>query len=156
MTTTRALIIVATSSVAVIATTAWYFNPRRSHPPSAPRAAVERATSPAAGDLSRGLLEQMQAGPPERGAGAADAQAAPSNQQLEEAYALIDRVQRQIGGLKAEAAAADKAGDKDKAAQKLELVRGEVSVLGGKLASLQGDLQRARAARPNDPTLQWL
>jgi cyclophilin family peptidyl-prolyl cis-trans isomerase/Flp pilus assembly protein TadD len=156
MTTTRALIIVATSSVTVIAATAWYFNPRRSHPARVPQAAAERATPAAGGGLSSSLLEQMQAGPPDRGSGAAAGHAAPSNQQLEEAYALIDRVQRQIGGLKTEAAAADKAGDRNTAAQKLELARGEVSVLNGKLASLEGDLQRARAARPDDPTVQWL
>ena len=80
----------------------------------------------------------------------------PTNEQLEEAYAGVDRLQQRINGLKGEAAGDAQAGDKETAARKLEVLRGELSVLDTKLLSFQNDLARARAAHPNEPTVQWL
>ena len=91
-------------------------------------------------DLSKSLLDQMHVRPRSSGAGATETQAVPTNQELDTAYAFVDKLQRQIDGLKSEAAAAAKTGDKETAAQKVELIKGEVSVLGQRLVSLQGDL----------------
>lgn len=156
MTTNKWFVVAAAISVATLVTAAWYVNVRQ--PPTAPAtapAATQPAT-PAGGGLSGSLLDQMgKPGSPREGA-LGTPQGVPTDQELEDSYAGVDTLQRQIDALQGEAAAANNAGNKELAAAKLEVVRGELPVLDEKLAALQGDLGKARAERPADPTLQWL
>jgi peptidyl-prolyl cis-trans isomerase B (cyclophilin B) len=155
VTTNRWLAVAASTSAVIILTVGWYYHSQKPQGELPGPVAGQQAPRPA-DDLSRGLLEQMQGANQEHGTGASTPQGALTNQQLEDAYLTVNRIQQQIDGLQAEAAAAGRGGDKAVAAEKLEVVRGELAVLNEKLLALQGDLGRARAARPADPTIQWL
>jgi peptidyl-prolyl cis-trans isomerase B (cyclophilin B) len=155
VTPNRWLAVAGATSAVIIVAVGWHFNSQKPQPEHSGPIAGPQATPPTS-DLSRGLLEQMQGANQEHGAGAGTSQGVLTNQQLEDAYLGVDRLQQQIDGLQGEAAAAGRGGDKEMAAQKLEVVKGELSVLSEKLLALQGDLGRARAARPADPTIQWL
>lgn len=152
-------------AVVTILAAAWYFAPWKTVPAISTQAGPQSPTSSSLprgsansrtlDDLSRSLLEQMHSTPQEHGT-AATSRSVLTNQQLEDSYGVVDRLQQQISRLQAEAAAADKGGDRESASQKLELVKGELSVLNRELGSIQGDLKLARAARPDDPIVQWL
>jgi cyclophilin family peptidyl-prolyl cis-trans isomerase len=106
-------------------------------------------------DLAGSLLDRM--GDASTGRGTiSDTSPALTNEELEEQYTSVGVLQQQIDVLKGEAATAAKSGNQDDAVQKLTAAKGAISELEEKVLSLQGALRVARAARPDDPTVQWL
>src|ERR1041384_6182911 len=139
----------------ILAAAARYFGPQRGRPPAdVPPEKGPAATQSAGGDLSTSLLDEMRA--PGAHGQRDTGQPAPSDQELEQQYQMVDTLERQTNALKAEAASLEKAGHKDLAAQKLEVVRAELGNLDQRLLTLQTNLRRARVSRPDDPILQWL
>jgi cyclophilin family peptidyl-prolyl cis-trans isomerase len=119
------LLLSAALVVIVLAVARWYVATRS--PESQP------ATAPP-GELSGSLLDQVQ-GSGQTSAGAAAA--APSDAELEAAFAEISRLRT----------AAGQAAQRDNQA---------ATTLDEQLASLQEDLRRARDARPGAPVVEWL
>ena len=107
-----------------------------------------------ADDLSRSLLDQVTGGGDgRRSGGSADV---PTDAQLEATNRTLNELQRQLGATRAEGARAAEAGDTTRAAEKLAAAKELIATLDQRLLSFQSDLRRARAARPDDPTVQWL
>jgi cyclophilin family peptidyl-prolyl cis-trans isomerase len=137
--------------VILVAAGAWYF--QRHGPTSQAPLAQPVATPAIPEDLSRSLLEQMHGS---TGNAATTPTSVPSNAQLEESYRAVVDLQEQIDALKMDAADAERKADTETAAQKLKIVKGELSVLNERLLTVQNDLARAREVRPSDAVVQWL
>ena len=78
-----------------------------------------------------------------------------TDDQLEEENAAENALRRQVRAL-AEETAAVKAGDNEGESRKMEAAKAVVASFEQKLLSYQADLRNARAARPDDPIVQWL
>jgi cyclophilin family peptidyl-prolyl cis-trans isomerase len=148
-------------AVAMFGTAVWFVNRPNSSTPVTTASQVastpdQLLKSPTGrDDLSGGLLDQMNSS--NSGPGTASTpRAVQTNEQLETLHAEANSLARQARALAQEAAAASKAGDSQGASQKAAAAKAVGASLEQKLLSFQGDLRLARAARPDDPVVQWL
>lgn len=120
---------------------------------------VPRISSQRAADVSpfgRGsLLDEV--APKTRGSPNADLSGpVPTTRQLEEQLRLINENQQQVNELKLRSAAAMQAKNGELVKAIAEQGKQSISLLNLRLSALQADLESARRARPDDPTVQWL
>jgi hypothetical protein len=119
---------------------------------------VPRISSQRAADVSpfRGsLLDEV--APKTRGSPNADLSGpVPTTRQLEDQLRLINENQQQVNELKLRSAAAMQAKNGELVKAIAEQGKHSVSLLNLRLSALQADLESARRARPDDPTVQWL
>jgi cyclophilin family peptidyl-prolyl cis-trans isomerase len=80
----------------------------------------------------------------------------PTTRQLEEQLRLIKENQRQVNEFKSRSAAAVQAKNGELVKAIAKQGKQSVSLLNLRLSALQTDLEAARRARPEDPTVQWL
>jgi cyclophilin family peptidyl-prolyl cis-trans isomerase len=120
----------------------------------APTISSQRAGN--ASPFGRGsLLDEV--APKTRGSPEADLSGpAPTTQQLEEQLRIINDNQQQIDELKLRSAMAMEAKNAELVKAIAEQGKQSVSLLNLRLSALQADLEAARRARPQDPTVQWL
>jgi cyclophilin family peptidyl-prolyl cis-trans isomerase len=142
-----------------LAATAWYRAMRKSatEPAASTNTVAKSPVAPAVpAELSKSFLDQMRTRSDSSGARAGDPQRVPTNSELEASYAIVAELDEGIGALKAEIGALGRAGQEDAASQKLSVVKEQIALLDDRLAAFQGELAKARAARPDDPIIEWL
>jgi cyclophilin family peptidyl-prolyl cis-trans isomerase len=158
---TNRKLLIATGVIAaiVLAIAAWYRNTPKTETPSSaasPGTPASPASPTVPPELSKSLLEQMHTRSQSADTSAGNAQAVPTNNELEAAYAVVAELDDRVGALKAEIGALGRAGQEEAASQKLSAAKAQLAELDERLLAFQGELGKARGARPDDPIIEWL
>jgi len=80
----------------------------------------------------------------------------PTTAQLEKQFSVIIQNQEQVEELKLRSTAAMERGKQDLVKETADQGKELISLLGLRMSALQADLDAARRAKPQDPTVQWL